>query len=122
MLDRLRRTVVSLQTNREGAVAPEPAEVLNGPMVALLNHWSASDGDVFPYYFRRMGLGKLIGTRSWGGVRGIRGDWRLMDGGYITSPGKRRIHPRKPVGGRRTTVSTRTCEIENQPADLLGRP
>lgn len=35
---------------------------------------------------RKYGLGKLIGTRTWGGVRGIRGEWQLLDGGYITVP------------------------------------
>ena len=68
------------------AIGTEPQEVVNGPKVALLNHWSASDGDIFPYLFKQYGLGKLVGTRSWGGVRGIRGDIPLIDGGYITRP------------------------------------
>ena len=51
-----------------------------------MNDYSASDGDIFPYYFRKYGLGKLIGTRTWGGVRGIRGNWTLLDGGSITVP------------------------------------
>ena len=54
--------------------------------MCLLNHFSASDGDIFPYFFRKYGLGPLIGTRTWGGVRGIRGYWTLLDGGYITIP------------------------------------
>jgi tricorn protease len=60
--------------------------LLVGPKACLLNHFSASDGDIFPFFFRKYGLGPLIGTRSWGGVRGIRGDWTLLDGGYITIP------------------------------------
>ncbi|HLY80112.1 MAG TPA: S41 family peptidase, partial [Caulobacteraceae bacterium] len=119
VLDRLRRTIVSLNTNREGGVTPEPNEVLNGPMVALLNHWSASDGDIFPYYFRRMGLGKLIGTRSWGGVRGIRGDWQLMDGGYITIPEAAEFTPEGQWAVENHGVDP-DIEIENQPADLLA--
>jgi tricorn protease len=63
---------------------PIPQQLIDGPKVCLLNHYSASDGDIFPFYFRKYGLGKLIGTRSWGGVRGIRGYWGLLDGGYIT--------------------------------------
>ena len=118
-LERLRRVLVSLGVNRESAIATEPAEVLNGPKVALLNHWSASDGDIFPYLFRAYGLGKLVGTRSWGGVRGIRGDWRMMDGGYITIP----------EGALYTTDSQWAVEnhgvdpdieVEDQPADLLA--
>jgi tricorn protease len=53
----------------------------------LLNQYSASDGDLFPHYFRRYGLGPLIGMRSWGGVVGIRGiPGGLVDGGYINVP------------------------------------
>jgi hypothetical protein len=85
-LERLRRMLVTLGTNRESGISTEPQEVLNGPKVALLNHWSASDGDIFPYLFHLYGLGKLVGTRSWGGVRGIRGFWQMMDGGYVTIP------------------------------------
>jgi tricorn protease len=58
--------LVSLATNRESAISTEPLEVLKGPKVTLLNHWSASDGDIFPYLFRLYGLGKLVGTRSLG--------------------------------------------------------
>ena len=119
VLDRLAHTIVSLQTNRTGGVTPEPNEVLNGPMVALLNHWSSSDGDVFPYYFRRMGLGKLIGTRSWGGVRGIRGYWQLMDGGSITIPEGAEFTPEGQWAVENHGVDP-DIEIENQPADLLA--
>jgi tricorn protease len=55
-------------------------------MVCLLNEFSASDGDLFPYRFRKHGLGKLIGKRSWGGVVGIRGTLPLLDGGYLNRP------------------------------------
>ena len=85
-LERLRRELVTLDVNREGSVSTEPQEVLSGPKVALLNHWSASDGDIFPDLFKRYHLGPLVGTRSWGGVRGIRGNWKMMDGGYVTIP------------------------------------
>jgi tricorn protease len=86
VLERLRRVLVGMATNREGAANPIPNQLIIGPKVCLLNHYSASDGDIFPFYFRKYGLGPLMGTRSWGGVRGIRGDWALLDGGYITVP------------------------------------
>ena len=41
---------------------------------------------MFPYLFRQYGLGKLLGTRTWGGVRGVRRTWRMMDNGYIKIP------------------------------------
>jgi tricorn protease len=55
-------------------------------MVALTNHYAASDGDIFSYAFKQYRLGPLIGERTWGGVRGIRGEIPLLDGGYITRP------------------------------------
>jgi len=86
VLERLRRILIGMDTNREGASIPTPNQLIIGPKICLLNHFSASDGDIFPYYFRKYGLGPLMGTRSWGGVRGIRGEWFLLDGGYITVP------------------------------------
>jgi tricorn protease len=86
VLERLRRVLVGMDTNRERAATSLPQQLIAGPKVCLLNHLSASDGDIFPYYFRKYGLGPLIGTRTWGGVRGIRGEWTLLDGGYITVP------------------------------------
>jgi tricorn protease len=86
VLERLRRVLVGLSVDRERAPATIPQQLVVGPKVCLLNHYSGSDGDIFPFYFRKYGLGPLIGTRSWGGVRGIRGEWPLLDGGYITIP------------------------------------
>ena len=86
VLERLRRVLVGMDVNRERVGSPIPGEVLHGYKACLINHYSASDGDIFPYYFRKYGLGPLIGTRTWGGVRGIRGYWPLTDGGYVTIP------------------------------------
>jgi len=86
LLERLRRVLVAMTTNRNRVATTWTQQVLNGPKVCLLNHYSGSDGDLFPFYFRKYGLGPLIGTRTWGGVRGIRGEWFLLDGGYITVP------------------------------------
>ena len=55
-----------------------------GPKAMLINGQSSSGGDALPYYFRKLGLGKLFGTRTWGGLIGIQGDNpRLADGGSI---------------------------------------
>jgi tricorn protease len=118
-LERLRRELVTLGTNREQGVSTEPSEVLNGPKVALLNHWSASDGDIFPYLFKLYGLGKLVGTRSWGGVRGIRGNWAMMDGGYITIP-EGALYTKDRVWSVENHGVDPDIEIEDQPADLLA--
>jgi tricorn protease len=77
---------IVLERLRERISQTIPDALIDGPKAALINHYSASDGDIFPFFFRKFGLGPLIGTRTWGGVRGIRGEWRLLDGGYITIP------------------------------------
>ena len=118
-LERLRRTLVMLDVNREGAVSTEPQEVLAGPKVALLNHWSASDGDIFPDLFKRYGLGPLVGTRSWGGVRGIRGEQRMIDGGYVTVP-EEAPYTLDGVWDAENHGIDPDYVVENQPADLLA--
>ncbi len=55
----------------------------DGPKVMLTNGQSSSGGDALPYYFRKAGLGKIIGTRTWGGLIGISGNPSLADGGSI---------------------------------------
>ena len=118
-LERLRRVLVTLGTNRESGVGTEPEEVLNGPKVALLNHWSASDGDIFPYLFKAYGLGQRVGTRSWGGVRGIRGNWQMLDGGYVTIPEDALFTPDRVWAVENHGVDP-DVEVENNPADLLA--
>lgn len=63
-----------------------PGVAHDGPKVMLINGYSSSGGDAFPYYFRKKGLGQLIGTRTWGGLVGISGNARLVDGGNISVP------------------------------------
>jgi len=63
-----------------------PAQTMIGPKVLLLNQYSASDGDLFPYGFKKYNIGKTIGVRSWGGVVGIRGSLPFVDGTYLNKP------------------------------------
>ncbi|HWF00708.1 MAG TPA: S41 family peptidase [Caulobacteraceae bacterium] len=118
-LERLRRVLVAMDVGREQGTRTEPNDLVNGPKVALLNHWSASDGDIFPYFFKRYGLGPLIGTRSWGGVRGIRGEWHMMDGGYVTIPEQALYTPESQWAVENHGVDP-DVEVENLPADLLA--
>lgn len=67
-------------------VGTYPQGAFNGPMVSLISETSASDGDIFPYFFREAGLGPLIGKRTWGGVVGITGHGQLIDGGSVFVP------------------------------------
>jgi tricorn protease len=71
---------------RNLALAKEPIFALEGPMVMLINHLSASGGDDFPYWFKKYKLGKLIGTRTWGGLVGIGWSPGLVDGASFGVP------------------------------------
>lgn len=57
-----------------------------GPKAMLVNGWSGSGGDCFPYYFKQSKLGPLIGQRTWGGLIGMTGSPALVDGGNVTVP------------------------------------
>ncbi len=86
IIERLRRELAMVNIRRNGTPTTNPAQLLNGPKVTLLNEYSASDGDLFPYRFREAGLGQLIGKRSWGGVVGISGSLPFTDGGTMNKP------------------------------------
>jgi len=86
VIDRLRRALVMVNIARNGVPGENPPQTFLGPMVTLMNEFSASDGDIFPYRFKSMGLGKLIGKRSWGGVVGIRNSLPFVDGGTLNRP------------------------------------
>ena len=87
LIERLRRKLLALNYSRTVDEANTyPDAVFTGPMVALLDGNSASDGDIFPAMFREAGLGPLIGKRSWGGVVGISNRGQLIDGGGISVP------------------------------------
>jgi tricorn protease len=84
--ERLRREVVFFDLPRNVTIpSPDPGMAL-GPKVLLMDQYSASDGDIFPYRFRKYNLGKIIGVRSWGGVVGIRGSLPFVDGGSLNRP------------------------------------
>ncbi len=72
---------------KQRGLEPNPTPLLNhrGPKAMLINGLSASGGDALPYYFRKMKLGTLFGTRTWGGLIGISGNPRLSDNGGINA-------------------------------------
>jgi tricorn protease len=86
LIERLRREIAMVGMARNTAPSVEPRDTFYGPMVCLLNEFSASDGDLFPWRFKHYKLGPLIGKRSWGGVVGIRGTLPLLDGGTLQKP------------------------------------
>lgn len=87
IIERLMRTITyaTMHTGqKEGD--PNPVGTFVGPKVTLLDKYSASDGDLFPYRFQVKELGKTIGTRSWGGVVGYSGLIPCIDGGSLITP------------------------------------
>ena len=83
--DRLARQLVFFEMSRNTVGTPSP-EMHMGPKVLLINQYSASDGDIFPYRFRQNKLGTIIGKRTWGGVVGINASLPFLDGGYLEKP------------------------------------
>ncbi len=85
-IELLNRPILSYWAVRHGKRWQWPPVAHRGPKVMLINGWSGSGGDAFPFYFREAGLGPLIGTRTWGGLIGITGAPPLVDGGQVTVP------------------------------------
>jgi len=86
IIERLSRELVMVSVARNTMSFPDPSAMVLGPQAMLINEFSASDGDIVAYRFRKAGLGQLIGKRTWGGVVGIRGSLPLVDGGYLMRP------------------------------------
>ncbi len=86
LIERLNRELTLYGMSRNNGVSTKPAQMMRGPKVLLLDNYSASDGDLFPYQFKKLKMGTLIGVRSWGGVVGIRGSMPFIDGGDLRRP------------------------------------
>jgi len=116
LIERLRREAVMIDFARNAAPAPDPEEMIYGPMVCLADEFSASDGDLFTYRFKHYQLGTVIGKRTWGGVIGIRGSLPLLDGSYLNKP----EFSRYDVAGRQWIIEGQGVEpdivVDNDPA------
>jgi tricorn protease len=80
------RKQYQLTRGRDSIDVPRPVQAFYGPMVVLQNERSASDAEMFPDGFRRLGLGKLVGVPTMGAVIGT-GAFTLMDGSQLRTPG-----------------------------------
>ncbi len=85
-IDMLKKNYVCSWAYRYGSDQISPSSAIFGPKVLLINEMAGSGGDLFPWMWRQAGLGKMIGTRTWGGLVGVLGFPVLMDGGWITAP------------------------------------
>ncbi len=86
VVDYLSRKPQSVVQSRDGQTEIDPPLAIYGPKVMLINQFAGSGGDALPWYFRRAHLGPLVGVRTWGGLVGIGGYPRLIDGGTVTAP------------------------------------
>jgi len=86
IIERLRRELSMMQIPRNGMPHSKPDGMMIGPKILLVDNYSASDGDLFPYQFKYHQLGTIVGVRTWGGVVGIRGSLPLIDGSSLNRP------------------------------------
>ncbi|MBI5472596.1 MAG: PD40 domain-containing protein [Ignavibacteriae bacterium] len=116
IIERLRRDIAMISIARNSVPTPDPATTILGPKVLMIDEFSASDGDIVGYRFRKYGLGKLIGKRTWGGVVGIRGSLPLLDGGFLNRP----EFSRYDVEGKEWVMEGKGVEpdiyVDNDPA------
>ncbi|MGA8026393.1 MAG: PDZ domain-containing protein [Bryobacteraceae bacterium] len=86
IIEYLNRHPMGRITSREGEDVTDPSEAIYGPKVMIINQFAGSGGDAMPWYFRKAGLGPLVGMKTWGGLVGIGGYPALIDGGAVTAP------------------------------------
>ncbi len=86
LLEKVARKRVAWNVQRWGRPSCYPDEAPAGAVVALTNEHAGSDGDIFSHVFKLMGIGTLVGQRTWGGVIGIWPRHRLIDGTETTQP------------------------------------
>ncbi len=86
IIERLTRQLTYMTMMRNSSPNQNPNDQVVGPKVCLIDNYSASDGDLFSYRFKKLKVGKVIGVRSWGGVVGIRGSLPIIDGGDLRKP------------------------------------
>lgn len=80
------RKQYQLTRGRDSIDVPRPVAAFYGPMVVMQNERSASDAEMFPDGFRRLGLGKIVGVPTMGAVIGT-GAYTLIDGAQLRTPG-----------------------------------
>jgi tricorn protease len=85
-IDLLRRPFISYWAMRYGDDLKTPTAAIQGPKVMIIDETAGSGGDLLPWMFRKFGVGKIVGQRTWGGLVGVLGFPVLMDGGTITAP------------------------------------
>lgn len=86
ILEKLIRKAWFYWKDRVGEPTWNMQYAFRGHVVVLCNENTASDGEAFAEGFRRLGLGKVIGTRTWGGEIWLSSNNRLTDRGLARAP------------------------------------
>ncbi|MCT2583042.1 S41 family peptidase [Actinophytocola gossypii] len=87
VVEKLGREIIGWQVSRDGHRAESyPADAPRGPIVAVANEFSGSDGDIVNAAIKALGIGPVVGVRTWGGVIGIDMRYHLVDGTLVTQP------------------------------------
>jgi tricorn protease len=86
VIEKLARRIVGWDFGRGFSPSPYPYDAPRGPVVSVTNEWAGSDGDIVNQAIRELGIGTIVGTRTWGGVVGIDGKYQLVDGTVVTQP------------------------------------
>ncbi|NUP35635.1 MAG: peptidase S41, partial [Streptomyces sp.] len=86
VVEKLARRIVGWAVPRGLRPYSYPADAPRGPVVAVANEFSGSDGDIVNAAIKALGIGPVVGTRTWGGVIGIDSRYRLVDGTLVTQP------------------------------------
>ena len=87
VLEKLARRVAGWSVARKLQPQTYPQDAPRGPMVAVIDEFAGSDGDIVTAAIKALGLGPVVGTRTWGGVIGYDGRHELVDGTAVTAPG-----------------------------------
>jgi tricorn protease len=115
IIEILNRKPLSAAANRTGADPVQPQGIF-GPKVMIINEQAGSGGDAMPWYFKRSGAGKLVGTRTWGGLVGMAGAPPLMDGGIVTAPASGIYNPLSGEWEVENIGIAPDVEVEQDPA------
>lgn len=120
LVERLARQSLGGFVPRYGGAVYYPWSAPQGPKAMLINQYAGSGGDLFPYMFRQMKVGPLIGKRTWGGLVGITGSAPLVDGGFLTAPEFGLFDHRKGEWIAENTGVDPDIDVDLRP-DLLAR-
>lgn len=119
-VERLRRTTLAYWSRRDGKDERTPSSAIDGPKCILINQYAGSGGDAFPYYFKELGIGPVIGMRTWGGLVGISHNLPLVDGGGVTMPDFGMWDPATSQWAVENHGVDPDIAVENSPAEMVA--